>query len=385
MMRRSMSTLASCSMFVSLTPKIYAEGKRPHHDGNRFRNPWPSFVPFTVSKVAKTIWSMDLSGTEKKIRPVDLPEKLDIQWDRPQKDNQITATWLGHACVLVQLKGFTVLFDPIFSQRCSPVQFMGPKRYTQTPCLMEQLPPIDIVVISHNHYDHMDQNTLYQLDQLNPNCKFCVPLGNKKLLNLAKPLDESGNERVMELDWWDSVVLKKEEEEKEELKLTCTPSQHQSGRGLFDKDIALWSSWSIEGSNGKVFFAGDTGYRSVPDSATSEEEKDYKYLDTLPHCPAFKEIGDKLGPFDLALIPIGAYSPRWFMSTFHCSPEDAVDLHRDVKSKKSMAIHWGTFVLTDEPVEEPPQRLIAALAERGLDKHEFTVVPLGGTMTATSE
>ncbi|KAI8386966.1 beta-lactamase superfamily domain-containing protein [Blakeslea trispora] len=382
MMRRSMSTLASCSKFVSLTPKIYAEGKRPHHNGNRFQNPWSSFVPFGINTVAKTIWSMDLSGTENKIRPTDLPEKLDIQWNTLQKDNQIAATWLGHACVLVQLKGFTVLFDPIFSQRCAPVQFLGPKRYTETPCSMDQLPPIDIVVISHNHYDHMDQNTIRQLDQLNPDCKFCVPIGNKKLLSLTSRLDASGNERVVEMDWWDSVVLKKEQDE---LKFTCTPSQHQSGRGLFDKDVALWSSWCVEGSDGKVFFAGDTGYRSVPHTATAEEEKEYAYLDTLSHCPAFKEIGDKMGPFDLALIPIGAYSPRWFMSNFHCSPEDAVDLHRDIKSKKSMGIHWGTFVLTDEPVEEPPQRLKAALDKRGLDPNEFTVVPLGGTMTTTSE
>ncbi|KAI8883930.1 Metallo-hydrolase/oxidoreductase, partial [Backusella circina FSU 941] len=173
-------------------------------------------------------------------------------------------------------------------------------------------------------------------------------------------------------------------------KVTCTPCQHFTGRGIFERNKTLWASWCVEGwidgeiSKGKVFFGGDTGYRAIPPSTKKDQEYDMEYLDTLPFCPVFKEIGDKIGPFDLALIPIGAYSPRWFMSPIHCSPEDSVRIHEDIKSKHSIGIHWGTFALTDEPIYEPPKRLESVLKQRGLKTEDFGVLSIGDTYTTTS-
>ncbi|RCH84068.1 hypothetical protein CU097_006855 [Rhizopus azygosporus] len=386
MFRRVATTLFAVSALPMST--AYAQGK-DHHDGNGFKNPWPSFTSYGFAAAARMIYSAERERPLKGVSIQDRPKPVEIDWSalKNEKKDVITATWLGHACILVQLNGFNILLDPIFSQRCSPVQFMGPKRYSEPPCQLKDLPPIDAIVISHNHYDHLDEHTIDEVSRLNPDCKFYVPLGNKQWFNLDKPLDRHGHERVIELDWWDTSVLQKHANGQvtAQVRLTCTPCQHFSGRGLFDRNKTLWASWCLEGLvdentvKGKVFFGGDTGYRSLPESVTPDQEYDTKYLDTLPFCPAFKEIGEKFNGFDLAFIPIGAYSPRWFMSPCHCCPEDAVRLHQDIRSKHSIGIHWGTFVLTDEHIYEPPKRLEAAMKERGLDQKEFDVLPLGGT------
>ncbi|KAI9364161.1 beta-lactamase superfamily domain-containing protein [Pilaira anomala] len=382
MFRRFATTALFTTVLMSKT--VHAQGtKKEHHDGTGFKNPWPSFTSYGFFDAFKMFLGSDKSVL-KAARPIDKPEKVDINWNLlKQKDNQLHATWLGHACIFLQMKRFNILLDPVFSDRCSPVQFTGPKRYTDPPCKLEELPSIDAVIISHNHYDHLDVATIKKLSTLHPDCKFYVPLGNKSWFNLSEPFDSQGNDRVIELDWWESANITNETGE---LKFTCTPCQHFSGRGLLDRNKTLWASWCIENAKdgtGKVFFGGDTGYRTIPIDTKPELQYDVDYLDTLPHCPAFKEIGEKMGPFDLALIPIGAYSPRWFMSPIHCSPEDAVELHRDIKSKHSIGIHWGTFVLTDEPLFEPPKRLKAAMEKRGLDGQDFNVLPLGGTHSIT--
>ncbi|KAI7857625.1 beta-lactamase superfamily domain-containing protein [Circinella umbellata] len=354
-----------------------------HHHSNGFRNPWESATAQGLRETFKMLSEVNLRKTEQKITSDAKPPIVEkMNWElirEPSQagENNIVVTWLGHACALVQINGLNVLLDPVFSDRCSPFQFVGPKRYTDAPCQLKDLPKIDAIVISHNHYDHLDTNSIKELAEQHPEAHFYVPLGNKSWFDI-----KNTNERVTELDWWEHKTLTLGDNV---VKFTCTPCQHFSGRGIFDRNKTLWASWCLEGirkdkvSGGKVFFGGDTGYRSVPIGTSPNDQYDEDYLDDLPHCPAFKEIGNKIGPFDLSLIPIGAYSPRWFMSTVHCSPEDAVRVHEDIKSKKSIGIHWGTFVLTDEPVHEPPERLKKALQKRGHDEQSFGVLKLGET------
>jgi len=221
------------------------------------------------------------------------------------------------------------------------------------------LPPIDVVIISHNHYDHLDLPIIKKLAQ--PHTHFFVPLGNKAWF------DDIGIKNVIECDWWDEYEFKKANGKT--AIVGCTPCQHFSGRTLSDRNKTLWSSWIVKANDTSFFFGGDTGYRSV-----SSDDED---LSKLPVCPAFKDIGEKYGPFNLAAIPIGAYAPRWFMSPIHCSPEDAVCVHQDVKSKHSVGIHWGTYPMTMEPYYEPPERLKAALKAHSLPETEFHIMHVG--------
>ena len=240
-----------------------------------------------------------------------------------RETNQLRATWLGHACFLVEFPGgLRVLFDPVMTDRCSPFSWLGPKRYTEAPCNVEDIPFIDLVVISHNHYDHLSHPTVLAIKSRNPGVHFFVPLGNKKWF------EASGISNVTEMDWWDSkdVTLESARNGEDSQKglrsgtetsaggisatIHCLPSQHMSARSAFDRAKTLWASWSINSGGKKLWFAGDTGYRSVPEEAEGQDDYDSKY-DSLPRCPVFKEIGEFRGPFDLGLIPIGAYLPRW--------------------------------------------------------------------------
>ncbi|RKP37554.1 beta-lactamase superfamily domain-containing protein [Dimargaris cristalligena] len=314
---------------------------------------------------------------------------------REPDPTQLQLTWLGHASFLLQANGLNILFDPVFSARCSPVQFVGPKRIRPTPCTVAELPPIDLVVISHNHYDHMDVETIRALGS-RPH--YIVPLGNKQWL------EDLGATRVTEMDWWDESNLDllsaggssatsttatpeetpaptTTEPRRGQVQVVCTPCQHFTGRGLTDRYRTLWASFCLVFPSGQRFyFAGDTGYRTVTSRAheATLDQPD----DPTPVCPAFKEIGDRYGPFDLACIPIGAYSPRWVFSPVHCSPEDAVRVHEDVRARKSVAMHWGTFILTDETLNEPPERLAAALKNRGHQPDAFSTMDIGATMVA---
>ena len=291
----------------------------------------------------------------------------------------LRATWLGHACYYVEFpQGFRVLFDPVFSDRCSPFSWLGPKRYTEVPCHIEDIPTIDAVVISHNHYDHMDHPTIMKIKAKHPNVHFFVPLGNKKWFA------ESGiKEGVTELDWWEERDIKLslsaskptvtsadvanaagEKSEDIIARIGCLPCQHTSARSLFDRGLTLWSSWSVESGGKKVYFGGDTGYRAVPQLA--EGEDDYGPGHDYPSCPAFKQIGNLRGPFDLGLIPIGAYDPRWLFSPMHANPFDSVKIFQDTRCARAMGIHWGTWVLTEEDVLEPPQLLKKALAKENI-------------------
>ncbi|KXS12909.1 Metallo-hydrolase/oxidoreductase [Gonapodya prolifera JEL478] len=362
-----------------------------HKPGGGFRNPWPSFEAhgfgeaFSLFALGNDYDSRRAAPPPPEERvPVIKPSFADIAsfHDRAKKgDAKVRATWLGHACLFVQVGGVNVLADPCCSERCSPVQWAGPARHRPLPCDLADLPQIDVVLISHNHYDHLDLPTIQRLAKLpiGSQTTYFVPLGNKRWFEKSAP-----NVKVVEGDWWDEWEFSKSTAtgaqvgaaEEEKVTVACTPCQHFSSRSIWDRDATLWSSWVVKSPNASFFFGGDTGYRAVPRSWPDP----YAELSKLPHCPAFKQIGDKYGPFDLAAVPIGAYSPRWFMSPIHCSPEDSVELHRDIRARKSVGMHWGTFTLTDEPYWEPPQRLKAALAAHGMPEDEFVVLDIGGAV-----
>ena len=300
----------------------------------------------------------------------------------------LRATWLGHACYFVEFPGgLRVLFDPVFSERCSPFSWLGPKRFTEVPCQIEDIPTIDAVVISHNHYDHMDHPTIMKIKAKHPNVHFFVPLRNKQWFTA------SGIHEVTELDWWEERDFKLSPAQGKPrvsgdgnatggspgsiaARISCLPCQHTSARTLFDKGHTLWASWSVESGGKKVWFGGDTGYRAVP--VLPKDVDDYSPEYDYPHCPAFKQIGDLRGPFDLGLIPIGAYDPRWLFSSMHANPYDSVNIFKDTKCKRAMGIHWGTWVLTEEDVLEPPKLLRKALKWKDIpEEGVFDVCDIG--------
>lgn len=264
--------------------------------------------------------------------------------------NAVQVTWLGHASCLVQMEGINFLTDPIFSQRCSPVQWFGTKRVVQPALKLDdpKLPHIDFVVISHNHYDHLDYNSVRQLHKRYGDAlAWYVPLGLAawfKAINIAN---------VHEMSWWDEM-----QHPQSCVTLACVPAQHWSSRqGNRDKNKSLWCGWAVLGSAQKFWFAGDTGY-----------------------CDTFKEIGQQYGPFDLSAIPIGAYKPRWFMKTQHVEPVEAIQIHQDARSKRSISIHCCTFNLTEEPLDEPPKLLIKAAKAAGLSQDDFVTLQHGAML-----
>ena len=258
-------------------------------------------------------------------------------------------TWIGHATMLVQASGLTVLTDPIFSKRASPVQFAGPKRIVPLPIDIPELPHVDVVVVSHNHYDHLDLDSVKRLAaQEGGSPLFLVPLGLKAWFTAL------GIDRVEERDWWQSIS-------DGPLEFTLVPVQHWSKRTLSDTNESLWGGWIIAGDGLKVIHAGDLGY--------SKDTQD---------------IGERLGPFDLALIPIGAYAPRWFMKGMHIDPAEAVQVRADLRARHAIGMHWGTFDnLTDEPMDEPPRVLAEKRAAAGLSAEDFDVMKVGETRTMT--
>lgn len=229
----------------------------------------------------------------------------------------VRATWLGHACIFLQIGTTNIIFDPVFESRCGPSQYFGaPKRFEDPACPLSDLPKIDIVVISHNHYDHLSLLSLKHIFKHNPDAGLFMPLNTGHITRgLAKP----ENER--ELDWWESLDVQVGQQK---LKFTATPAQHMTARTTWDLAKSLWCSWVVEGDGKTVWFGGDTGYCAV-------DEETHEIDPSRPVCPAFKEIGERFD-IDLAFIPIGAYAARSFLSTVHCAPIDSVRLFRDIVS-----------------------------------------------------
>jgi N-acyl-phosphatidylethanolamine-hydrolysing phospholipase D len=254
-----------------------------------------------------------------------------------------TVTWIGHASLLVQMEQVSFLTDPIWSNRPSPLPLLGPSRFVAPGLAMDDLPPIDFVIISHNHYDHLDLPTLRSLAERNPATVFYVPLGNGALLQ------QQGIANVEELDWGQTRVYKG-------VTIHCLPSQHWSKRSLTDDRKALWSSWAVTGAEQRFYFAGDTGYFD-----------------------GFKMIGEALGPFDLVAVPIGAYEPRAMMRDSHMNPEEALRAAIDLRAERAVGIHFGTFDLSDEPLAEPPQRFNEAAQHSELGSDAAWVLDIGET------
>ncbi|MEP3244141.1 MAG: MBL fold metallo-hydrolase [Sneathiella sp.] len=321
---------------------------RAHHTEDGFRNLYvddqskKGLFTFLFDVRLKEDWPDEDNLIED---PPIAQKKPDLARINNPDKSEIQTTWIGHSTFLIQHNGINILTDPIFSDRASPVSFAGPLRYTKPALKLEDLPPIDAVIISHNHYDHMDEATIRSLGNTP---KWFIPLKNVDLFKA------SGITNVAEMDWWDKRRFKT-------MDITFTPAQHWSGRGLFDRYKALWGSWAIRftDTQANLWFGGDTGYNDVQ----------------------FKQIGEKLGPFDLSLIPIGAYAPRWFMRYSHASPEEAVKIHQDIRSRNSIGMHWGTFVLTAEPATEPPAMLAKAAKAAGLKEGSFLSLPIGGMVS----
>lgn len=292
-----------------------------HFDGTHFYNldgkSEKGFLDVLKWKLTSTVesWSNYPTTPVKYVTPENKVEGLKI-------------TFIGHATFLIQLNGFNILTDPVWSQRASPFSFLGPKRYTEVPVELEKLPKIDIVLVSHNHYDHMDNETLSFLGKRD-NPLFIVPLENKKTMQ------DFGLQNIVELDWWDAHNIN------DKMTITLLPARHWSRRSLRDTNQSLWGSFLLSSGSKNVYFAGDTGFGKH-----------------------FELIAKKYPEIDVAMIPIGAYEPRWFMKEAHMNPEDAVDAHLILKPKQSIGMHFGTFQLTDEGPLKPIEELEKICAQK---------------------
>lgn len=321
---------------------------QPHFSKGRFSNPFPAYEGQRLLHHVQWMWNRRhtkaLSPTKEELHDalyIAPPKEHNMHHTPSHNSQTIHLTWMGQSTMLVQMGGLNIVTDPMFSDICSPVSFYGPKRLVAAPYTPASLPPIDVIVVSHDHYDHLD---LPSVRQIGNTPKWFVPHG------MGKWLGSVGITNVVELGWWQSASYKGVE-------FIATPAQHWSGRSPFDQWCSLWCGWAIHAPKSKFYFCGDSGY-----------------------CPAFQQIGEELGPFDLAALPIGGYEPEWFMKSHHMSPREAVQTHIDVKSKKSFAMHWGTFVFTDEHVLDPPKQLLEAAIKSGVDTFSFS--KLGQTLTA---
>lgn len=329
-----------------------------HHRADGYQNNYTEYQNKGLAKVLQWKWAALRDGlpvSPKEPTSQRTPDLMFIYENaKAGMMMQPTVTWIGHSTTLVQMSGLNMLTDPIFSDRASPFKWIGPKR-TQPPGLsLEQLPHIDVVLISHNHYDHCDEDSLQALStQSGGPPTFIVPLGLKAWF-ASKGIDS-----VVELDWWQSFTLAG-------VDIVFTPAQHWSGRGLTDRRKTLWGGFAVFAEDFQLFFAGDTGY-----------SKDF--ADISAH---FANRQKDQG-FDLALIPVGAYEPRWFMREEHVNPEEAVRIHKDLRSNQSIGVHWGTFMLTDEALDQPPHDLAGAVRKAGLSADAFTIMAIGETRKLT--
>lgn len=301
-------------LLISLNPLISAETYK-NTNGKSIDKPLSDLIKWRSNRSDPIISIIDMSD----------------EWKDIKLNQKNFGVWIGHSTFYLNNGDLDILTDPIFSDRASPIKFAGPKRLINTPLQVSDIKNIDIVVISHNHYDHLDIPSLKSIQQKFPNVVFLVPIGDKDLLR------NYNLNNIYEFNWWESFTYK-------DTKFTFTPTQHWSARGLFDRNKSLWGGWFIETDSLKLFHAGDTGYSND-----------------------FKVIKEKLGIPDFAFIPIGAYDPEWFMGESHVNPEDAVRIMEDLGSPDSFGMHWGTFTLTSEDTLEPMERLKIITDNKNID------------------
>lgn len=316
-------------------------GKYPlsdHYDGEKFHN-------LGKNDNLKSIWQLfkwQIYG-DKEPFPDSVPIK-NYPLRLLEASEKISVTFINHASLLLQLPGLNILTDPVYSERTSPFSFIGPKRVKKPGIPFETLPKIDVVVVSHNHYDHLDVRTLQRLEKkFNP--LFLVPLGDERLLKMAQI------KNVRAVDWWEEVRIK-------DTKFIFSPAQHWSSRTPWDKNESLWGSFMIDNGVQRIYHGGDTGYG-----------------------PHFKLIKERLGAPDLALLPIGAYEPRWFMKHHHMNPEESVLAHLDLGAKKSIGMHFGTWQLTDEGIDDPLKDLVQARLKLKIKDEDFIVLDHGEALS----
>jgi N-acyl-phosphatidylethanolamine-hydrolysing phospholipase D len=323
-----------------------------HRPGGGFQNPWAPGAPHGFLDFLK--WTLiERRRNPRRLDPdpstfTQAPPEFVVPRADPE---QLTITWIGHTSFLVQIAGLNVLIDPVWSERASPVQFAGPRRWVPPAVELDRLPPIDAIALSHDHYDHLDARTISRLVERYPAIVWYAPLG------VGTFLKTRGAREIMERDWWEEGAVGN-------LNVTCVPAQHFSGRTLGRRNDTLWSGWVLKSPDRSLFFAGDTALH-----------------------PEFESIARRCGPFDVAILPIGAYEPRWFMGSVHMNPEDcisALDQLRAGQNGKRLvmaAAHWGTFKLTDEPMDEPPERMRDRWRAAGLDGKDLWVMRHGETRT----
>ena len=305
-----------------------AQANPQYHDG-RFVNVQPE-APTTLAAIGDYV-VRQFGGDEVRVPPAPIPvlavDKAALA--APPAASGLRAFWIGHASVYVELDGMRLLLDPVFAERASPLTMIGPRRFHPPPIALADLPPVDAVLISHDHYDHLDMDAVQMLARRG--ARLFVPLG------VGAHLERWGvpAAQIVELEWWQERTLNG-------VQIVCTPTRHYSGRGLTDRSATLWSSWSVLGPRHRFFYSGDTGYSTH-----------------------FREVGARFGPFDLAFIKIGAYGPGQSWIDIHMPPEQSVQALRDLGAKRLFPVHWSTFNLAYHDWDEPIRRTLAAAQRAG--------------------
>jgi N-acyl-phosphatidylethanolamine-hydrolysing phospholipase D len=361
MLRSLFPILIASALLAPHAVNAAGDNAPPHHRPHGFQNNYIEFEPRSLGDLLKWKWAATRDGLPKPPAaptPRVAPDTTFIQTNaRAGTMMQPAITWVGHATMLAQLAGLNVITDPVFSERVSPLSFIGPKRAVAPGLSLAELPHIDVVLISHNHYDHLDEASVRALNaQAGGAPLFIVPLGIKAWMA------DVGITNVVELDWWQTHTVAAAAGP---VDIVLTPVQHWSGRGLTDRLKTLWGGYAVFAPDLHLFFTGDTAY-----------SKDFADIHERFKPRQTEAAG---GGFDIALIALGAYEPRWFMTSQHVNPAEAVQIHFDIAAKRSVGIHWGTFELTDESLDEPPKQLADARRARGLADDAFFVLAIGET------